>query len=170
MSSFEFDAVERVTAGAVGEPGSRIFYLQASAAGQLVTLLAEKEQVGALAESIARLLSILADVDDEGVEPDDDQLELLEPVLPEWRAGAMALDYDEDADRLVLVVQEALPEESEEEPSQFRAPMSRAQARRLAERAAEIVMAGRPQCRVCGLPMDPEGHNCPALNGHRESR
>jgi uncharacterized repeat protein (TIGR03847 family) len=167
-SSFEFDPVERITAGAVGEPGRRVFYVQASAAGQLVTIVAEKEQVNALAQTITRLLAILPDADDEGAEPDD--LELQEPLLGEWRAGAMALDYDEERDVLVLIVQEALPEETEEEPATLRVGMTRAQAQALAEHAAEIVQAGRPACRVCGLPLDPEGHICPALNGHRESR
>lgn len=168
-ASFEFDPVERFTAGAVGEPGRRTFYIQAAGGGQLVTLLAEKEQIGALAQTIARLLSILPEVEDEGYVPGDAELELVEPLVPEWRAGSMALDYQEELGRLVVVVQEALPEDSEEEPATLRIGMSRAQAERLAEHASAAVASGRPQCRVCGLPMEPEGHICPATNGHRES-
>lgn len=167
-ASFEFEEVERFTAGAIGEPGSRVFYMQASGGGSAVTVLAEKQQVAALAETIARLIAILPEVDDEGAEPTEGDLELREPLLEEWRAGAMALDYDEDHDRLVVVVQEALPEESEEDPATLRVALTRAQARRLAEHAAEIVAAGRPTCRVCGLPLEPEGHTCPAMNGHRK--
>jgi uncharacterized repeat protein (TIGR03847 family) len=167
-SSFEFDPAERFTAGAVGEPGRRIFYLQAGGQGTLVTLLAEKEQVSALSQTIARLLELLPETEDEGYAPGDEELELVEPLLPEWRAGSMSLDYEESGDRVILVVQEALPEESEEEPATLRVALSRAQAERLAIHANSVVSAGRPQCRVCGLPMDPAGHNCPALNGHRE--
>jgi uncharacterized repeat protein (TIGR03847 family) len=168
-SSFEFDPAERFTAGAVGEPGQRTFFFQASGGGSLVTLLAEKEQVSALAQTIARLLELLPDSDDEGHIPSDEEMDLQEPLLVEWRAGSMALDYDEGNDRLVVVVQEALPEDSEDEPATLRVSLSRGQAMRLAEIANATVHAGRPQCRVCGLPMEPEGHVCPAMNGHRES-
>lgn len=168
-TSFEFDPAERFTAGAVGDPGRRIFYIQASGGGSLVTLLVEKEQIAALAQTVARLLAMLPDTEDEGYVPADEELALQQPLLPEWRAGAMALDYQEETDRLVVVVQEALPQESTDEPATLRVALSRGQAGRLAELASSVIAAGRPQCRVCGLPMDPEGHTCPALNGHRES-
>jgi uncharacterized repeat protein (TIGR03847 family) len=179
MSTFDLDPVERITAGAVGEPGARIFYLQAAAQGQLVTLLAEKEQVQALAGAIARLLSLLPDVEDEGPEVPADDLDLVEPLLPEWRAGSIGLDFDEGRDRLVIVFhdveaagedddeEEAVAEADAVERSQLRITATRAQARALAIRAEEVCAAGRPRCRVCGLPMDPEGHVCPGLNGHR---
>ncbi|WP_068477413.1 DUF3090 domain-containing protein [Pseudoclavibacter helvolus] len=38
-------------------------------------------------------------------------------------------------------------------------------ARAFAKRTLEIVGAGRSLCPRCGLPMDPEGHNCPADDG-----
>lgn len=167
-TSFEFDPVERFTAGALGEPGSRTFFVQASGGGRAVTLSAEKEQVAALAETIVRLIAILPDAAEEGAEPPADDLALHEPIMEEWRAGAIALDYDEERDRLVVVVQEAQAEEAEEDPATLRVTLTRAQARRMAEHAAEIVAAGRPRCRVCGLPLDPEGHVCPAMNGHRK--
>ena len=47
-----FDFVcEHFTAGTVGPPGQRVFYLQAGAAAQLVTLRCEKQQVGASAST-----------------------------------------------------------------------------------------------------------------------
>jgi hypothetical protein len=30
-----------------------------------------------------------------------------------------------------------------------------------------VAAAGRPRCELCGNPIGPEGHVCPALNGHR---
>ena len=52
-----FDFVcEHFTAGAVGPPGQRVFYLQAGAAGELVSLRCEKQQVGALGEYLDRIL------------------------------------------------------------------------------------------------------------------
>ncbi len=180
MTSFELDPVERITAGAVGEPGGRVFYVQAAAQGQLVTLLAEKEQVQALATAISRLLSLLPEVEDEGPEVPEEDLELEEPLLPEWRAGAIGLDFDEDRDRFVIVFHEVGDRDDEDESegdvsveadevdrSSLRVTATRAQARALAVHAEAVCEAGRPRCRVCGLPMDPAGHVCPGLNGHR---
>ena len=42
--------------------------------------------------------------------------------------------------------------------------VTRGQALAFAGRAAELVASGRPACRFCGLPMDPEGHPCPRMN------
>ena len=41
----ELEHVDRITAGAVGEPGERTFFLQAREGDRLVTILVEKEQV-----------------------------------------------------------------------------------------------------------------------------
>lgn len=165
-SSFDLDPVDRITAGAVGEPGERVFYIQARAGGRLLTLLAEKEQVQVLAATLDRLVESLTERPD-APEPPDEALELEEPLVPEWRAGAISLEYDEDADRIAVVVEEALPEESDQEPSRVRLVATREQLRAMARRALEICAAGRPRCQLCGFPIDPEGHTCPALNGHR---
>src|SRR3954464_10064459 len=53
---FDFDPPERFVAGTVGEPGERVFYLQASGAGRVVSVALEKVQVQALAEKLDELL------------------------------------------------------------------------------------------------------------------
>jgi uncharacterized repeat protein (TIGR03847 family) len=169
-SSFELDPVQRITAGAVGEPGARIFYLQARAGDQLVTLLAEKEQIRALATSIEQMLAALPETEElpSSAEPAD--LALEEPLVPEWRVGPMALHYDADRDFIVVIASELIDDEQEtRDPSIARFAATRAQAQALAERAETVVEAGRPRCRFCGLPMDASGHTCPAMNGHRET-
>ncbi|MEX0834642.1 MAG: DUF3090 family protein, partial [Nitriliruptor sp.] len=41
------------------------------------------------------------------------------------------------------------------------------QVRRLAAHCAEVVGEGRPRCKLCGRPTDPDGgHVCPSTNGH----
>jgi uncharacterized repeat protein (TIGR03847 family) len=168
-SSFEIDPVARITAGAVGEPGERIFYLQASGGAQLVTLLVEKEQVRALAVSIDQMLAALPETEEEEPSPPED-LSLEQPLLPEWRVGPMALHYDSDRDMIVVIASELLAEEDTSgDPASARFVATRAQARALAEHAEEVVEAGRPRCRFCGFPLDPAGHVCPAMNGHRGS-
>ena len=59
MKSFEFDEVDAFTTGTVGQPGQRVFFLQARAAGAVVSLKCEKQQVAALTEYLGRLLKDL---------------------------------------------------------------------------------------------------------------
>jgi uncharacterized repeat protein (TIGR03847 family) len=177
-ASFELDPVTRIAAGAVGEPGQRIFYLQARSQDQVVTLLVEKEQVRALAVSIEQMLDALPEPSEAETEVAPDEADLEPPLLPEWRVGPMALHYDEARDRIVLIASEAVPVDEEDQETESEAlpdaatarfVATRAQARALATHAEEVVEAGRPRCRFCGLPMDADGHTCPAMNGHRGS-
>lgn len=172
--SFELDPVDRITAGAVGEPGERIFFVQAEADGRQVTLLAEKEQVHILAQALARLLSAVSDADEDPA-VEEALLALRAPLDPEWRAGQISIQYDEDRDRVEIVVTE-LVEESEEggenapEPASARFVATRAQARALVDHAFEVVAAGRPRCQFCGNPLGAGEHMCPAMNGHHAAR
>jgi uncharacterized repeat protein (TIGR03847 family) len=162
--SFDLDPVEHITADAVGEPGARTFYVQARGAYERVTLLAEKEQVRLLGQALVQLLGTLADAD-EGEGPAD--LSLEEPVEPEWRVGEMSIEYEDSTDRVAIIITELLEEEEEGLAARARFVASRAQARALAMHALDVVAAGRPRCQFCGFPLDPEGHVCPAMNGHR---
>ena len=51
-----YDQPERFVAGTVGQPGSRAFFLQASARGRITSVLLEKAQVAALAERVEQVL------------------------------------------------------------------------------------------------------------------
>src|SRR5260370_111542 len=52
-------------------------------------------------------------------------------------------------------------------PAVLRVRITPAMARAFAQRALQIVAAGRPPCPLCGLPLDAQGHVCPRQNGHR---
>jgi uncharacterized repeat protein (TIGR03847 family) len=39
----------------------------------------------------------------------------------------------------------------------------------LARHGAQVCGKGRPTCRYCDQPIDPEGHVCAAMNGHRST-
>lgn len=160
-SSFDLGDVDAITVGTVGEPGRRVFYLQAVSGTQVVSLKLEKQQVAALVTYLATLLS---DLPSPGPLPTD--LDLVEPVLPEWAVGALGVSYDEATDR-VLVQAEELMEEETDEGATARFLTTREQLAALAARGAEVVSAGRPPCPLCGQPLDPEGHVCVRLNGHR---
>ena len=163
--SFELDAVDWITAGAVGEPGRRTFYIQARRGHDLLAVLVEKAQVQWLSRHAQELLARV----DVTVTPDDldaNAQQLLEPVVELWRAGSLGLGMDEEGEQFVLEAEELVAED--EEPGRIRILCTRDQVVSLAAYAAFIVEAGaRESCRFCGRPIDPvEGHVCPAANGH----
>ncbi|HET7486752.1 MAG TPA: DUF3090 family protein [Acidimicrobiales bacterium] len=158
--SYELFDVDKITVGAVGEPGQRLFLLQARVGAEVVTLKVEKVQVAALA---AHLGTMLQSLPRPGHLPED--LDLEEPSDPEWVVGSLGATYDEALDRLVLLVQEAVPEG--EEGAEARIGLTREQVAALAMHGTRLVEAGRPPCPLCGYPLDPRGHDCPRTNGHR---
>jgi uncharacterized repeat protein (TIGR03847 family) len=187
----ELGPVDRITADAVGDPGQRTFYLQVRAGGELITVVIEKEQVVLLSQSV---LELLADVPLETGELDDVDLALEEPIDPRFRAGRLSIGYDPDQDRFLLEITEYDPNEAEEgeegedagdeaeelirslteavadDRETIRLWASREQMLALSRHGAEVADRGRPTCRFCGNPIDPEGHVCPATNGHRAPR
>ncbi len=162
------------TADYVGEPGRRTFFLQAQTDAGILSFLLEKQQVAVLAEKLRELL-IAVDGSDTimtSVPERDPALALHQPVEPEWRVGTMGLAYREDADSVLLVLQPVQEEEEpaeEEEEEGVRFNLRRDQVRTFVLHAQAIVEEGRPLCQLCGLPIDPSGHACPASNGHRLS-
>jgi len=53
---------------------------------------------------------------------------------------------------------------SVEQRTGLRLEITRSVAAVFCARAKEIVAAGRPSCRWCGRPIDPDGHPCPRMN------
>jgi uncharacterized repeat protein (TIGR03847 family) len=167
--SYELDPVDWITAGAVGEPGRRTFYIQAMVGHGLVALVVEKGQVRMLAQLAQELLARVGVV----VTPDDldtDAQQLLEPVVPSWRAGALSLGMDDEGERFLLEAEEIPTDEDadDEQLAVARFWMDRQQLVGLAAYAAFVVEAGaRESCRLCSRPVDPvRGHVCPVQNGH----
>src|SRR6201998_4268799 len=56
MPVYFYDPPDRFVAGAVGQPGERIFYLQATSSGRVTSVVLEKFQVSLLAERLDELL------------------------------------------------------------------------------------------------------------------
>ncbi|HET9724292.1 MAG TPA: DUF3090 family protein [Actinomycetota bacterium] len=179
MSPVELGPVERITAGAVGEPGQRTFYLQARSAEGLYSLIVEKQQVELLAASILDILERVGKETGQG--PGEPEMELEEPFEPLWRVAKLSIGYAEDRDLLMLELEELVPgsedddEASDEgelpaaegpEPQTLRLWATREQMLALSRQGAAVAARGRPRCPFCDNPMDPEGHTCPAMNGH----
>jgi len=167
-TEFDLPDVDRFTAGAIGEPGQRVFYLQAVAVGQVVSLRCEKQQVAALAQYFAELLADLPAPADAELPAD---MALVSPVEPEWVIGQIGVVFDEVRDRMVVRADELVLEDEardDETPGMARLALTRAQVHAFVVHAAELIAAGRPPCPLCGRPLDPEGHMCIKTNGHRK--
>jgi uncharacterized repeat protein (TIGR03847 family) len=180
MPVISYELPERFVAGAVGQPGDRAFYLQARSGRRVTSVGLEKFQVTLLAERLEELLDEVlrrsgGDAPVPAVTPaelrDDGPLE--QPVEEEFRVGTMALAWDPEDEQVVIEAQEVTEAEDDAEVGDddpaiavLRVRITAAQARAFAERALQVVAAGRPPCPLCGLPLDTAGHVCPRQNGY----
>jgi uncharacterized repeat protein (TIGR03847 family) len=170
-STFDINPVTHLTTGFIGQPGQRVFYLQARGETGLLTLIIEKQQLQALALGMQQFLSELKekmpDLADPAEAYDAQAMELQKPLDPAFRVGQMGLAYDEPHDQVVLVAQEVVVEGRDlEEGASARLFVTRAQVLAMSEHSLEIIKQGRPICGNCGQPIDPAGHFCPKRNGH----
>ena len=180
---YEFENPQRFVVGTVGEPGERVFYLQARKGNRLTSVALEKSQVAMLSDRIDLLLDEMKRRDTPGAEKipersatsaiDLNPLEV--PITEEFRVGTLALGWSED-EHCILIEAHAVSEDdvpdmgvdTEDAPDVLRVRMSAGQAREFAERARRVVAAGRPPCPFCDQPLDSGGHVCPRANGfHR---
>jgi uncharacterized repeat protein (TIGR03847 family) len=177
----EFDDVDEFSATAVGEPGSRVFFLNAKSGDERVSVRCEKQQVKAIATYLRQVLSDLPPPESrpmlsaEGTPPGDEAFVL----------GPIGLGYDRSNDRLLVQLEEMVEadllateaDDAEEvletgelteveslERGHIRFYITRSQADAFCDHADRIVAAGRPQCVWCGNPVDPDGHPCPRMN------
>ncbi|MGH9106890.1 MAG: DUF3090 family protein [Acidimicrobiales bacterium] len=193
-TSFDLPSPARVTVGAVGPPGQRVFYFQARQEDELVSLKLEKEQVLFLAGGLSE---VLADLASPSAVPTEPELQLEEPVQPAWAVGSMRLAYDPGADRVVLVAREVGVQGDQEGSDEEEVPdasgagatgasragvadelgeaapdgvarvvLTREQAAGVIEHGKRLLRRGRPPCPLCGYPLD-DAHSCPKMNGHR---
>lgn len=163
---FIFPEVTRLTAGAVGEPGHRTFYILVGRGPTQVRVWVEKEQLQAVSAAIDRLALLVtskaADEPEEALAtpPLGD-----EPLSAELQGGRLAMGYDEERQRFLLTIHEKEAPEEASPVLGFWATLGQMKA--WDRRIEEVCSAGRPLCALCGGPIDPEGHVCPRGNGHR---
>ncbi len=163
---YDFDPADLFTVGTLGQPGQRTFILQAGRGIEYVSMVCEKEQVAALGEGLLSMLDQIEDLLQREASGGavGNAFELVEPVIPVWRIAQIGVGYDDDADRLIIVVQEMTDEIEDAELGRF--TIGRAYAEAFALHALNVVSAGRLLCPMCGEPMDPDGHRCARTNGH----
>lgn len=174
--SHEFRNVTHFTAGAEGEPGQRVFYLQVGDEAGHISVRLEKQQVRALAQFLRSVLDDLPSPTGVAEKP----VPLRQPAVAEWVVGHIAVGVMEADAEVVLVVDELVPDdddaddETEEleldlfdsptDGSRIRAHIDVEQAALFIVTSDELMSQGRPPCRLCGQPLDPSGHACPRLN------
>jgi len=166
---FQLDDVDAFTTAAVGRPGQRIFYLQVRQGEIRVTVKCEKQQAAAIAEYLRKVMN---DLPAPEAKPLPNMFELVEPIDAAFVLGAIGLGYDRDTDRLLVQLEEVVPTDENGEPDaealedrgHVRLLLQRGQALAFCEHTESIVAAGRPPCRFCGRPLDPDGHPCPKMN------
>ncbi|HJP65582.1 MAG TPA: DUF3090 family protein [Actinomycetota bacterium] len=97
----------------------------------------------------------------------DDEVD--EPGLEDDPLAGLGVEL-EVADLMESTIEEAMAEEESPvgDAGRVRFWATREQMLSLARHGAAVCAQGRPRCQLCGNPIDPEGHQCPALNGHRE--
>lgn len=171
-ASYELTCVDHFAAGAVGEPGQRVFYLQAAQGEHVVTLRLEKQQVAALCEHLAAMMADLPEVDP----APGGSTGLRAPVDAAWVVGAMGVAYEQADDRILVVAEELSAEPVDDDTfddlfevlgdqagtARFHIPRSLVPG--FVEHGLSVIGAGRPVCDLCQGPMDPSGHHCPRLN------
>jgi len=169
---YDFDAPDLCTVGVLGEVGHRLFLFYCRQGLVETTVKVEKQQMAVLASYLGRIVKELGRL---GHLPED--LEFFGTEEFEWVVGTIGVSYDEELDRIVVVLEEmgAGADEDDDEVEDdeadgghvLRVALSREQAAAFAIHATRLVEAGRPPCPLCALPLDPAGHDCPRTNGHR---
>jgi uncharacterized repeat protein (TIGR03847 family) len=169
----EFDPVDALGAGAYGQPGERVFLIQARKGEAMLSVLVEKEQVALLAKEASQFLDNLDEqFPDEmvpGAPAGSGPVAADEPL---FRARLIGIGFDESRGLVLLELREDAPEDDEDETPDIddadgrvaRLYATRSQVRAMVEHGAEAVASGRPACPLCDFPMDPEGHRCPRWN------
>lgn len=171
----ELEDVDGLGTGSVGEPGQRVFYIQARTQHTQLTVLVEKQQIEMLAtEAVAFLDHLAEEYPELPFDVPVAQTQLREPTVPLFRARLIGLGFDTERELVLLELREHAEDdedaadgeqEKHEDPGYVaRIYVTRAQVRAMAARGAEAVTGGRPPCPLCEQPMDLSGHQCPRWN------
>jgi uncharacterized repeat protein (TIGR03847 family) len=144
-TEINLNPVDFITIGTIGPKGQRIFHLQAGFEGKLVSFIMEKQQARALSLAINEFIEELdkrLDVQTQ-VQMASLDMDLREPIEPLFRIAQLALAFDEDEEKVIVIVQE--PTINDDEASIVRMWCTREQVYALSIQAMDMVEAGRPE-------------------------
>ena len=174
QAKYPMGSLSRVQAETFGEPGHRTFRLVLDAGEAHCSLWLEKEQLFQLGVYLQDAVEALPEEEKGRESQRQDQEWFGGGEEVDFKAGQMMINLDKPANAFYLLAYEREDPESEtpesETPEQERLSVSfwisPTQAQSLSEEALQICAAGRPNCFLCGQPINPEGHVCPRSNGH----
>jgi len=158
--SFDLPDVDAFLAGTMGPKGQRIFFLQATAGADVITLKVEKQQVEALADYLSEMLNDLPEPSIEAVPGNPDPTT---PIELEWAVASMGVAYVESRDRVALWTEQLVRDDTAEAAT-GRLQLTRGQVVGFIRHARELVAAGRPPCPYCEMPLNDGGTWCPCWN------
>ena len=109
--------VSHLTTDAIGQPGKRIFYIQAWQGERTITLIAEKIQIQSLAVGVEQFLTELTqrfpDLPEASSSYVEEKMHIHPPVDPLFRTGELGLGYDAEDDLVVLISREQVAEDED---------------------------------------------------------
>ena len=164
----DFGLVDAVDAEAIGVPGERTFRIRARSGANRASLWMEKEQLTALGRAFSQVLAERSRQRGRPAEHPAEMGDFEGEADVELRVARLGLDFDEEQERVVLLVDDGEALESGNTPA-FRMEISRSMAMALIASIPPIVASGRPLCPLCGRPLEGDAeHFCPGANGHSE--
>lgn len=164
--SFELNPTDHLAVATVGPSGARQFFLLARSGSASATLACEKFHIQGLVLRIQQVL------ESQGLgsafEPFPTH-QMPDVGDADWRIGELGLGFHERRRQFVIVAREQLEDENAdpETAATARFWVTADRVRAFSRQAEQVLSSGRPICTYCGLPIDPDGHHCPASNGSR---
>ncbi len=163
---YELDEVNLLSVFTMGEPGKRTFFLIMGQKEDWVRVWLEKEQLEALALAIDQFLFTLSQ-EHPGVPRKAEETSSSADIPSGMPSAELEIDQitmglDRERATLDFLVHVVGPQNVDQAELNCRATL--AQLKELGSQAKSICAAGRPRCVLCGRPIDPEGHTCPANN------
>ena len=168
---YPLGSLSRVEAVTFGQPGRRTFRLDLHSGSAFCSLWLEKEQLFQLGVYLRDYVAGLSSEEKaRESSPQEGPWQGGEASL-DFKAGQMFLSHDRESNSFYLQAHERESEEENQESREGEAEsvsfwITMTQASSLAEDSLRICAAGRPNCFLCGQPINPDGHICPRANGH----
>jgi uncharacterized repeat protein (TIGR03847 family) len=149
-----------------GEAGQRTFRLALEAGRARCSIWLEKEQLFHVGVYLQEVIGSLSSEDLQGESLPGEQEWSGESTSIEMKPNQISLNHDGVSNSIYFLAYESNEPESVEEPKSVSFWITVSRAITLTEEILRICAAGRPQCFLCKLPINPDGHVCPQSNGH----
>ena len=160
----EFTNVSKLVPEALGEPGKRTFRVQVESDSSSATLWLEKEQLFQLGLAVQQLLSTLPEQQgNESIDLEGREAPGLTSL--DFKVGRLVLGHGGGNGYFIIDAHD-LEDDDEDSEALVRVWATREQVKSFSEQALRLCAAGRPLCPLCGRAINPDGHECPRVNGH----